>query len=108
MFRLKDLGWDPFFANQFEQLEQHEKESLAPTRVAEESRGLYRLYSETGELWGDLSGKFRHSAVNRADLPAVGDWVVTSERPSEQRSTIHRLLARRSKFSRKKIGRAHV
>ena len=68
MFRLKDLGWDPFFANQFEQLEQHEKESFVPARVAEESRGLYRLYSESGESWGDISGKFRHSAIDRADL----------------------------------------
>jgi ribosome biogenesis GTPase len=105
MFRLKDLGWVPFFASQFEQLGQHEKESFAPARVAEESRGMYRLYSEAGESWGDLSGKFRHAAASRADLPAVGDWVLASERPNEQRSTIHSLLERRTKFSRKIAGK---
>jgi ribosome biogenesis GTPase len=105
MFHLKDLGWNSFFENQFELLEQYEKELFTPARVAEESRGLYRLYSETGESWADLSGKFRHAAVNRADLPAVGDWVLASERPNEQRSTIQRLLERHTKFSRKIAGK---
>jgi ribosome biogenesis GTPase / thiamine phosphate phosphatase len=101
MFRLQDLGWNDFFAVQILQNE----EVLAPARVAEESRSRYRLYSECGESWGELSGKFRHSAHARADLPAVGDWLLAQIRPGEKRSTIHRLLARRSKFSRKTAGK---
>jgi ribosome biogenesis GTPase / thiamine phosphate phosphatase len=101
MFRLQDLGWDHFFAKQ---LEQEEKENFTPARVAEESRGMHRLYSARGESWGELSGKLRHAAHKRADLPAVGDWVLAQIRSGENRATIHRVFARRTKFSRKMAG----
>jgi ribosome biogenesis GTPase len=102
MFRLQDLGWNDFFAAQ---ILESEKEVFRAARVAEETRGLYRLYSESGESWGGLSGKFRHSAHERSDLPAVGDWLLAQIRPGKNRATIHRLLARRTKFSRKTAGK---
>jgi ribosome biogenesis GTPase len=37
-------------------------------------------------------------------LPTVGDWVCASVRPQESRATIHRLLERRTKISRKDSG----
>jgi ribosome biogenesis GTPase len=102
MFRLQDLGWGPFFANQ-----QTEEESriFIPARIAEENRGFYRLYFERGELWAELPGKVRHNSLSRAGLPAVGDWVLACERVSERRATIHRVLMRRTKFSRKTPGK---
>jgi len=102
MFRLQDLRWDKFFASQISEVE---KENFTPARVSEESRGMFRLYSEAGESWGELSGKLRHAANERADLPAVGDWLLARIRPGENRATIHRLLARRTKFSRKTAGK---
>jgi ribosome biogenesis GTPase len=102
MFRLQDLGWNHVFATQ---VLEHEKDIYIPARVAEESRGLYRLYSELGESWGELSGKLRHAAAERADLPAVGDWLLAQVRQGENRATIHRVLARRTKFSRKTAGK---
>ncbi|HXU21748.1 MAG TPA: ribosome small subunit-dependent GTPase, partial [Verrucomicrobiae bacterium] len=102
MFRLQDLGWESFFANQ--QTEEEIRNFIA-ARVAEENRGFYRLYSERGELWAELPGKIRHNSHDRAALPAVGDWVLACERVSERRATIQRVLARRSKFSRKMPGK---
>ena len=39
-------------------------------------------------------------------MPAVGDWVAVSARPEEGAATIHAVLPRRTKFSRKVALRA--
>ncbi|MFN6566221.1 ribosome small subunit-dependent GTPase A [Dendronalium sp. ChiSLP03b] len=46
----------------------------------------------------------RHRATQPQDFPAVGDWVVIRIRESEGRATIHEILPRKSKFSRKTVG----
>ena len=107
MLRLEDLGWNEFFAKQFPRNEQGE---LLPARVAEENREIYKLLFEQGEAFAELAGKLRHEAASRADLPAVGDWVLVSQRRGGDargsgRLTIHRVLERRNKFSRKTAGR---
>lgn len=99
---LDDLGWDSFFASQ---LGPQDCEPFAPARVAEEQKNSFRLWSANGEWLGELSGKMLHAAVEREDLPVVGDWVVARPRPGGGRATIHRVLARRSKFSRKVAGK---
>ncbi len=65
---------------------------------------MYRVQTESGEVLAEVSGKMRHNALHREDYPAVGDWVVLSVRQEEQRATIHAVLPRRSKFSRKVAG----
>ncbi len=72
-------------------------------RVSEENRGLYKVISETGEVWAELRGKLRHEATSREMLPAVGDWVLVEEHGA--RATIHFIFERRSKFSRKTAGK---
>lgn len=100
MVYLQDLGWCDFFEKQW----QHRKETgLAPARVSEENRGLYKIISENGESWAELRGKLRHQASAREMLPAVGDWVLVEEHG--ERSTIHFVFERRSKFSRKMAGK---
>src|SRR5205823_7418724 len=74
-------------------------------RVAEENRGMFRLLSPQGEFMAEVSGKFRHEIKGRAEFPAVGDWVLASTRSEEGRATIHRVLSRKSKFSRKIAGK---
>jgi len=98
---LADLGWNEFFEKQ---ISGEDNEGLVPARVAEESRGLYRLSAEAGEWLGELAGRLRYQASGRADLPAVGDWVLVRRRPGEDRALIQRVLERRSKFSRKVAG----
>jgi len=99
---LDDLGWTP---DRAAEMAPHEGRGWVPARVAAEHRGAYVLYSADGELWAELSGKYRHEARHRADLPAVGDWVAASARPAEGGATIHALLPRRSAFARKAAGR---
>jgi ribosome biogenesis GTPase len=71
----------------------------------DEQKNSYRLSGQAGEWMGELSGRMIHAAVVRDDLPVVGDWVVVRPRPGGDRATIHRVLARRTKFSRKTAGK---
>jgi ribosome biogenesis GTPase / thiamine phosphate phosphatase len=79
-------------------------EGLTSGRVALEHKHMYRVYTEQGEVLAEVSGKLRFQAVGREDFPAVGDWVAVSVRESEGRATIHGILPRFSKFSRKAAG----
>lgn len=73
-------------------------------RVTQEHKGMYRVWSEEGTLFCEVSGKYRFDAVDREDYPAVGDWVMVDARPQEGKGTIHHLLERKSCFSRKVAG----
>ena len=97
---LEYLGWNDFFASNFEPLRQ---KGLTVARVAIEHRNYYILHSEFGELSGEVTGKFRHQSTP-AEFPGVGDWVVISVRESEKSATIHSVLPRKSKFSRQSVG----
>ncbi|WP_307728889.1 GTPase RsgA [Alkalicoccobacillus plakortidis] len=57
-----------------------------------------------GELLSEVSGKFAFEALERADYPAVGDWVAVSARVDEGKAIIHKVLSRTSQFSRKAAG----
>ena len=97
---LTTLGWDEFFESNFKSL-------AGPHhtcgRVALEHKNLFRVYTQHGEMLAQISGKLRHEAVNRTDLPAVGDWVVISP-PESGRVIIHAVLPRRTSFARKIAG----
>ncbi len=100
MYSLQQLGWCEFFETQWKA---KKSEGLVRARVSEENRGLYKIISEIGEGWGELRGKLRHEAASREMLPAVGDWVLAEEHG--ERSTIHFVFDRGSKFSRKTAGK---
>lgn len=104
MYSLQELGWCKFFAQQAAQQANGEG-NIVFARVAEENRELYRIFCEQGEFLAELSGKLRHATTSRADFPAVGDWVLAQPRLRENRATIHGVLQRRGKFSRKIAGR---
>nr|WP_077247583.1 ribosome small subunit-dependent GTPase A [Bacillus sp. FJAT-27225] len=74
-------------------------------RVALEHKHMYRVWTEEGELLCEVSGKMAFEAAGREDYPAVGDWVMVAARSGEGAGTIHGLLPRFSKFSRKSAGR---
>lgn len=68
-------------------------------RVAVEHRNSYALRCEDGsEIFATLAGKLRHETVNRADLPAVGDFVRVRD------TVIEEVLPRRTVFLRKAAG----
>jgi ribosome biogenesis GTPase len=90
------FGWNPFFEHQAASLGRGD---LRFARIVEEQRGLYRIAGDA-EGWAEVSGRFRHEALNAADFPAVGDWV------GVDRGIIHVRLERRGKVSRAAAGRA--
>lgn len=98
---LENLGWNEFFSKNFEAISQKE---YIVGRVALEHKNSYRVYTEFGDLIAEISGKMNYLASGREDYPAVGDWVIIQARISEGRATIHGILPRKSKFSRKIAG----
>ncbi|CAH0117839.1 MULTISPECIES: ribosome small subunit-dependent GTPase A [unclassified Paenibacillus] len=98
---LNDLGWNTAFADAFAP---YSEQGYSAGRVALEHKHLYTVYTEQGELLAEVSGKFRYNAYERGDYPAVGDWVALDARPAEGKGTIHAVLPRMSKFSRKTAG----
>lgn len=96
-----ELGWNEYLNNAFIKYEQ---QGFTVGRVMLEHKRLYRVETEQGECLAEVSGKYRFEAATREDYPAVGDWVVLSERQEEGKATIHALLPRFSKFSRKAAG----
>jgi ribosome biogenesis GTPase len=52
----------------------------------------------------EVSGRLRHTARTRRDLPAVGDWVAVRRTTAGARPTIQAILPRKSLFSRKAAG----
>ncbi len=97
---LHHLGWDDFFAQQFEE---YSTQGLAPARIAAQHREIYRVYCGQGEVVAAVSGRLRREAAAQQHFPVVGDWVAV--RPRERGATIHAVLRRRTQFSRKVAGR---
>jgi ribosome biogenesis GTPase len=96
---LEALGWNSFFAEQALGFP-----DLAPARVTVEHKHFYRVVAACGEMRADVAGRLRHRATGRDGFPAVGDWVLVQPLPLEKRATIHHILERRSKLSRKAAG----
>jgi ribosome biogenesis GTPase len=106
--RLTDLGWDDTLARHFDRVRESARRqiagSLQPGRVAIEFNQIFRVYIEDGELDAITAGRLKHRAASRAELPAVGDWVVVRRRQDEERGAIVAVLPRRSRFSRRMAG----
>jgi len=99
--QLQRYGWNDFFDAAFHEFA---AEGLTPGRVALEYNQFYRVLTDKGELLAEITGKLKHEAASRAELPAVGDWVALRVLGSENKATIHAVLPRRSKFARKTKG----
>jgi ribosome biogenesis GTPase len=100
---LEDLGWNSFFQRH---CDEHQIDNLIPARVAFQGRGIYRLISERGELWAEISGALRHESLASENLPACGDWVLADDPTGNDRTLIRELLPRKTSFIRKQAGTA--
>lgn len=113
---LEEAGWRPELDTAFAPLA---AEGLQPARVALELNHIYRLWTEQGEVLAEATGRLRHEAAGRHELPAVGDWVAfrppstpagagPSSSPgagaSASRGRIEAILPRKSVFTRKVAG----
>jgi ribosome biogenesis GTPase len=94
---LHALGWGDTLQQQFELLaESHPAVPLQPARVVAEHRGAYQLISAAGPSWAEPTGRLRHLAQGRIELPAVGDWVAVDDK-----ARVVAVLPRKSVFVRK-------
>jgi ribosome biogenesis GTPase len=102
---LEDLGWSQFFAAYFSEFE---ATAFAPARVIAEHKGHYRVRTERDVYLAETAGKLRYLAEDRADLPAVGDWVAITLNPRADRARIEAILPRHTTLARKVAGRESV
>lgn len=98
---LQELGWDARWADAFAP---YQAEGLIPARIAIEYNYIFRGIASRGELRLQHAGRFKHRAVTRSELAAVGDWVAVRPVEGEPHGIIEAVLPRRSKFSRKVAG----
>ena len=105
MHSLESLGWTPFFEAQVDRARDAE---LTPARVAEEQRGSYQIVGEAGAWRAELAGRWRHQMAGDGSVaPCTGDWVMARVPPpgdDDSPALVHRVLMRRTKFSRKEAG----
>jgi ribosome biogenesis GTPase len=67
-------------------------------RVFSASRDACGVFTDSGEVIARISGALRHRAASPADLPVVGDYVLTDG------EWVRRVLPRKTKFSRRAAG----
>jgi len=96
------MGWDNVAAKAFEAFAA--TPGVEPARVIIEFNHIYRVWSADGELDASSSGRLKHQAASRSELPAVGDWVAIRRGRDETQAAIVAVLPRRSWFSRKMAG----
>ena len=99
--QLARYGWDEAYARDFDTYRAH---GAVPARVIAEHRGRYAVWGDDGERAAVLTGRLRHQAVRREDLPATGDWVAVDA--GRGTAAIQAVLPRRGLFRRKAAGDA--
>ncbi|MEI6286253.1 MAG: GTPase RsgA, partial [Bacillota bacterium] len=99
--KLENLGWNSRFECEFEKSYlKINKPRLIAGRVILTYNDFYRVISENGEQLVKVAGRLKLRS-RRADLPAVGDWVVIES----DKNLIQAVLPRQTKFSRKVAGK---
>jgi ribosome biogenesis GTPase len=102
---LRHLGWNDRRRDEFAPLA---AAGLVPGRVALEHNQFYRVLTGAGERLAEATGRMKHAAGGRDELPVVGDWVGLRLDTSSDRAQIREILTRRTRFSRKVAGRVTV
>jgi ribosome biogenesis GTPase len=98
---LDALGWCERHRAEFTG---HAAHGLVPARVVAEHRSHYRVATGSIELTAGTTGSLRNSAVQRSDLPGVGDFVGVRLAAGDSASTIEIVLPRTTALVRKASG----
>ena len=101
MIHLEDWGYHPAHQDAFAS---HQEAGAVPARITEEQRDGYRVITAEGPRRARVSGRMRHAATTKADLPAVGDWVVLTCPPESDHGLIQAVLPRHTALLRKEAG----
>jgi len=74
-------------------------------RVISQSKGMYKVATEDGEYFAEISGKMHHQTKLLADYPVVGDYVMLDRNSGENGNIIiQKLLSRKSSIERSAVG----
>ncbi len=74
-------------------------------RICSQYKDLYKAVTPLGEIFAEISGKFRYAATCLSEYPAVGDFVMLDRSNNESgNAIIHQVLTRKSSFERKAVG----
>lgn len=74
-------------------------------RISVQYKDIYKVFTEEGEVLARVSGKLSYSSNSTLDYPVVGDWVLLDRLNNKNgEAIIHKVLARKSYFSRKVAG----
>ncbi len=74
-------------------------------RVSSQSKNLYKVITEKGEIVAEISGKYHYSVKGISEFPAVGDFVMVDRTNNSQgKGIIHQILSRKSVFARETAG----
>ncbi|USK68508.1 ribosome small subunit-dependent GTPase A [Peribacillus asahii] len=74
-------------------------------RVSMQSKNLFKVITENGEIAAEISGKFHYSVKELSQYPSVGDFVMVDRTDNSQgNGIIHHILTRKSVFARKVAG----
>lgn len=103
MGSLENWGWDERWAAAFAAAPGR---GLSPARVILEQRGLLGVITADGERSAKVPGALKHKTADRADYPAVGDWILVEPIAGERTMLVRGVLPRRTKLSRKAAGDA--
>ncbi|MFD1774495.1 ribosome small subunit-dependent GTPase A [Paenibacillus rhizophilus] len=102
---IRQYGWNEYWINQWSGMTIHEteRETLIPGRIVGDFGSKYRIRTDDGEQWGELSGRLRHTLETFGEYPAVGDWT-SVKKADGGHLIIQGVLPRRSVISRKAAG----
>lgn len=78
--------------------------NLKLARIIAQYKGLYKIVTEDKESLAEISGKMRYETKELIKFPAVGDYVMVSYEEGDEKAIIHRILNRKSIFSRTAVG----
>lgn len=74
-------------------------------RISVQYKDIYKVFTEEGEVLARVSGKLSYSSNSILDYPVVGDWVLLDRADNKNGDAIiHKVLSRKSYFSRKIAG----
>lgn len=74
-------------------------------RVISQYRKLYKIITNKGEVFAEVSGKFRYEIRYLCDYPVVGDFVMLDQAKEQSGNRmIHKVLTRKSSFERTSVG----
>jgi ribosome biogenesis GTPase len=99
---LKDLGFNDWFRERFEESDVQESK-LA--RISTVNKNNYLIRNRDSEIPAEITGKLMYGAEENLDLPVVGDWVSVEYFNENTFAIIHNIIPRRSLLKRKVAGK---